>query len=175
MIKYVWTYYFIFNRSNCIHWQIRNIYFSSALCKLSIISMIKGEISINANNLTLEQKIGQMLISGFPSTEVDDHFDYIVEKLHIGNIILFARNIKDHKQLHILNMTIHKKVLDKLLQAKKEVIHVALRNPSMMLLIQKKQEQLYAAMNIRNMPLKVWLMFSKELQLRLGSFLSIWK
>lgn len=103
---------FIFNRSNCIHWQIRNIYFSSAPCNLSIISIIKGEISMNANNLTLEQKIGQMLIAGFPSTEVDDHFNYIVEKLHIGNIILFARNIKAEKQLHELNVSIHKKVLE---------------------------------------------------------------
>lgn len=73
--------------------------------------MNKGMIKMNIKNLSLEQKIGQMIIAGFPSSEIDEHFNEIVEKNHIGNIILFARNILDAKQLNSLNRVIQQKMI----------------------------------------------------------------
>lgn len=44
-------------------------------------------------DLTLEQKVGQLMIIGWPSTKAEDVIE-LIEKYHFGNIILFTRNIK---------------------------------------------------------------------------------
>lgn len=43
--------------------------------------------------LTLDEKIGQMIMAGFPSKYCDDHFIKMVRDYKIGNIDLFSRNI----------------------------------------------------------------------------------
>lgn len=45
------------------------------------------------NCLTLEEKIGQMIMAGFPSRYYDENIDEVIEKYKIGNVILFASNI----------------------------------------------------------------------------------
>lgn len=54
-------------------------------------------------NMTLQQKIGQMLVAGFSGTELNDHIIKAIKDYHIGNVILFARNFKNPKQLYNLN------------------------------------------------------------------------
>lgn len=53
--------------------------------------------------LTLEQKIGQLLICGFDGYEVNAHIQTMIEQHHIGGIILFKRNIASTNQLKALN------------------------------------------------------------------------
>lgn len=48
---------------------------------------------MNINDMTLEMKIGQMIMAGFPSKYYDTHLKEIIEEYKIGNIILFASNI----------------------------------------------------------------------------------
>ncbi|NSW89426.1 MAG: glycoside hydrolase family 3 protein [Firmicutes bacterium] len=48
---------------------------------------------MKASNLTLEQKIGQMIIAGFPSAGFDPHIEKLIKEYHVGNIALFSRNI----------------------------------------------------------------------------------
>jgi beta-N-acetylhexosaminidase len=74
--------------------------------------MNRGRIEMDIKNISLEKKIGQMIIAGFSATTIDEHFLHIVERYHIGNIILFARNIIDAKQLHSLNKAIQKKMIE---------------------------------------------------------------
>jgi beta-N-acetylhexosaminidase len=54
------------------------------------------------SNLTLEQKVGQMFIAGFPGTKVTPEVKYLFRDLCFGGVILFKRNMKDLKQTKAL-------------------------------------------------------------------------
>src|SRR5213082_377532 len=51
------------------------------------------------HTMTLEEQIGQILMVGFwgttPSPEIID----LIQRYHVGNIILFSRNIRDARQV----------------------------------------------------------------------------
>lgn len=66
---------------------------------------------VDIKNMTLDEKIGQMLMVGFHSNEYDDHIDELVSKYKIGNIILFSRNVKEKYQLAKLNRDIQDNVM----------------------------------------------------------------
>jgi beta-N-acetylhexosaminidase len=57
------------------------------------------------HDLTLEEQIGQLLMIGFwgttPSPEILD----LIQRYHVGNVILFSRNI--HNTLQVLELTQH--------------------------------------------------------------------
>lgn len=53
---------------------------------------------IDIKNMTLEQKVGQLMMIGWQSDDPSEIID-LIEKYHFGNIILFTRNIKNPKQL----------------------------------------------------------------------------
>lgn len=63
---------------------------------------------MNYNNMTLEEKIGQMLCLSFVGTEYNEQLQNLVEKYNIGTIIHFGRNIENLKQVYELNYNIHK-------------------------------------------------------------------
>ena len=52
--------------------------------------------------ISLERKIGQMIVAGFHGTKVDDRIREVIQSHHIGNVILFARNFQDPAQLYDL-------------------------------------------------------------------------
>lgn len=54
-------------------------------------------------NMTLQQKIGQLLIIGFDGTEINEHVKRAIRDYNVGNIILFKRNFKSPKQFYNLN------------------------------------------------------------------------
>ena len=47
------------------------------------------------NEMTIEEKIGQLIWIGFQGYEFNDNLKYMIDKYKAGNIILFTRNIKD--------------------------------------------------------------------------------
>lgn len=49
--------------------------------------------------MTLQEKIGQRLMTGFPGTEITEEFRQVVKNHKIGNVILFRENIRDRAQL----------------------------------------------------------------------------
>ena len=50
--------------------------------------------------MTLEQKIGQLIIAGFETPKADDpHFLKLVREYHVGNIILFTRNLGGREEV----------------------------------------------------------------------------
>jgi beta-N-acetylhexosaminidase len=51
------------------------------------------------DGMTLDNKIGQMLIVGFEGYEADDRVKKLLESWHAGGVILFGRNIKSSGQL----------------------------------------------------------------------------
>lgn len=61
----------------------------------------------------LKHKIGQMLIAGFPSPEVDSQARRLVENYQVGNFALFARNIQSTEQMCTLCQQLHQLVCEK--------------------------------------------------------------
>lgn len=49
--------------------------------------------------MTLQEKIGQRLMTGFPGTQMTEEFIQVVKTHKIGNVILFRENIRDREQL----------------------------------------------------------------------------
>ena len=54
-------------------------------------------------SMTLEEKIGQMLMIGIQGTDVDEESLFMLHQYHIGGIILFDRNMKTQEQVKQLN------------------------------------------------------------------------
>lgn len=51
------------------------------------------------NEMTLEEKIGQLMMVGFKGTEKSDEITKLIEQKHIGGVIYFDRNMKSPKQV----------------------------------------------------------------------------
>lgn len=64
--------------------------------------------NFDVKNLTLEEKIGQLLMFGFEGDDLNDEALELIEKYKAGNIILFTRNIVDGEQLFKLNQSFQK-------------------------------------------------------------------
>src|SRR5438874_271063 len=58
--------------------------------------------------MTVEQKIGQMMLGSLPGPELDPDSEEILRKHHIGGVILFARNIVSVEQTRTLTAGIHR-------------------------------------------------------------------
>lgn len=52
----------------------------------------------NINELTIEQKIGQLLMVGWQTDKVEDMVE-LIKQYHFGNVILFTRNIRNAEHL----------------------------------------------------------------------------
>lgn len=65
-----------------------------------------SKIMIKINEMTLDEKIGQMVLSGFNGTNFNNELDTLINDLKVGGVILFSRNIEDSKQLKKLNLDI---------------------------------------------------------------------
>ena len=52
--------------------------------------------------MTLEEKIGQMLVTGFPDGEMNTSFLQLVRDVKVGNVILFRENQLSRGQLERL-------------------------------------------------------------------------
>lgn len=63
---------------------------------------LENEIARVLQEITLEEKIGQMIIVGFGGPKVDDHVESMIRNRQVGGLILFGRNIEDKDQLAAL-------------------------------------------------------------------------
>ncbi len=66
------------------------------------------------NKMTLKEKIGQLIVFGFPETEVTPRIEKLIKEYKLGNILLFARNVKTTEQLFKLNNDIQKLMIKNL-------------------------------------------------------------
>ncbi|MEG6613531.1 beta-N-acetylhexosaminidase [Pseudoclostridium thermosuccinogenes] len=58
--------------------------------------------------MTLRQKIGQLIFTGFQAGKIDEDFMRLVEEYKVGNVILFSRNIENAHQVRTLNIELQK-------------------------------------------------------------------
>jgi len=78
---------------------------------------VKVEINKMINKMSLDEKIGQVIMAGFSSVTAnycgyDEHIDILITKYKIGNISLFARNIGSIEEITKLNETIQKTMIE---------------------------------------------------------------
>lgn len=64
--------------------------------------------STSVYSLTVEQKIGQLLVVGIPETQMNHRLMSHLSAIKPGGIILFKRNIKTNQQLVVLNKSLHR-------------------------------------------------------------------
>lgn len=64
-------------------------------------------------DLTLKEKIGQLIVVGFGTKEYDNQINHMVDNYSCGNAILFARNYSDPKQMKKLCKDIHENIYKK--------------------------------------------------------------
>lgn len=60
--------------------------------------------------MTLKEKIGQLILPGFHSTTYDENLKTLIEDYHVGNVLLFTRNFVSAKQVRQLTKKIHEEV-----------------------------------------------------------------
>ncbi len=56
-----------------------------------------------AQTMTPEQKVGQLMMIGIQGTDIDEESSYILTQYHVGNVILFDRNMQSPQQVKGLN------------------------------------------------------------------------
>jgi len=64
------------------------------------------------NEMTIKEKVGQLVFVGFPGLSYDENLKKLVEEYKLGNIILFSRNVGNIKGLHDLNLKLHNEIIN---------------------------------------------------------------
>ncbi|MDK8179302.1 beta-N-acetylhexosaminidase [Paenibacillus sp. UMB4589-SE434] len=59
---------------------------------------------MSRQNMTLEQKIGQMIMCGFQTPQINTEIKTLIEEHHLGGIIYFRRNVNDKEQVGQLSI-----------------------------------------------------------------------
>lgn len=49
--------------------------------------------------MSLSEKIGQLIVVGFPSKQVDEHMTKMINDYHVGGVILYDRNMESPRQV----------------------------------------------------------------------------
>jgi len=65
----------------------------------NIVEGIDPAIMEQVQLLTLDEKIGQLIIAGIDGTEVDSNTKLLLNEYKIGNLIMFKRNLKNEQQI----------------------------------------------------------------------------
>ncbi|WLV25403.1 glycoside hydrolase family 3 N-terminal domain-containing protein [Aciduricibacillus chroicocephali] len=73
-------------------------------------SKVRAKAIVDA--MSLEEKVGQLFFVGFQSAEPDEQIRDLIKKRHIGNVILFDRNMQTKQQVKGLNDKLQKMAMD---------------------------------------------------------------
>jgi len=63
---------------------------------------VPAHMQQHTENMTLEEQIGQLLVVGFSGTTPSAEIIDLIQRHHVGNIILFARNVQSARQVQEL-------------------------------------------------------------------------
>lgn len=75
---------------------------------LALPKNIDTLIDKKVSKMTLDEKVGQLFIVGFPQTKVDANLEKFITKHKPGSYLLFKRNIKTADQIRALNDQLYK-------------------------------------------------------------------
>lgn len=89
--------------------MIRTISLVWLLFLSSVIHDTEGSVAPNSeskNNLTVEQKVGQLMMIGFEGELPTEELKEQIQKMNVGGVILFPRNVVSHRQVQTLTKSI---------------------------------------------------------------------
>ena len=69
------------------------------------------KINEQLQKMTLKEKLGQLMVVGFPSSYYDEHIRTLVEDYKVGNVIIFSRNFENVNQIKTLNEKITEEII----------------------------------------------------------------
>jgi len=80
------------------------------LITLFPVNALSLDVPVQAaiSNMTLEQKVGQLLMVGFRGTEPNEALRSLIQDMHVGGVILFSRNVESAEQLRSLTWSIQR-------------------------------------------------------------------
>ena len=70
---------------------------------VSSFDHIEEKVNQLVEQMTLKEKIGQLMVVGFQSNEVDSHIQTMIQEYKVGGVILFDRNMETPEQVAALN------------------------------------------------------------------------
>ncbi|HER2209533.1 TPA: hypothetical protein VJT00_001887, partial [Streptococcus pyogenes] len=76
------------------------------------MSKAKEIYALKLKQMTLREKIGQMLLCGFQGTEAVGEVDAFLRKYPIGGVIYFARNVETPEQVERLSSELQRIAVD---------------------------------------------------------------
>src|SRR6266851_3495384 len=68
----------------------------------TLLLMVEEAMQSNNAGMSIEEQIGQIMVAGFPGLTVTPEIVDLIQNHHVGNIILFSRNVADPQQLRDL-------------------------------------------------------------------------
>src|SRR5713101_2095960 len=74
---------------------------------------LRREVKLMGNytdGMTLEEQIGQTLMVGFAGTAAPREVIDLIQRYHVGNIILFSRNVRDAEQVRTQTRSLQRAV-----------------------------------------------------------------
>lgn len=63
----------------------------------------KDEFKTKVDKMSLDEKIGQVIIAGFEGTDVNNELQSLISEKYIGGVILFSKNVESASQVVALN------------------------------------------------------------------------
>ncbi|MEO3944334.1 beta-N-acetylhexosaminidase [Gorillibacterium sp. CAU 1737] len=72
------------------------------------ISSPENEIAAAVNRMTIDEKIGQLVLIGMEGTEMDETTRRFIQERHVGGIIFFKPNLQNSKQMLALSRQLKK-------------------------------------------------------------------
>ncbi len=60
---------------------------------------IERQVEETLSKMTLEEKIGQLIVVGFSSTKIDSHIKTMIQDYNVGGVILYDRNMESPAQV----------------------------------------------------------------------------
>jgi len=72
-------------------------------------STIDDKVKTLVNDMSLEEKVGQIMMVGFYGTESSSTINSLIQNKHIGNVMLFSRNMQSPQQVAALNNQLQRK------------------------------------------------------------------
>ena len=79
-------------------------------------SDIEAKVDVLVDQMTIEEKIGQLMVIGFQDNKVNNHIRTMIEDYHVGGIIYFDRNMVNPTQVATLTDQLQRVSIDKKLE-----------------------------------------------------------
>ncbi len=77
------------------------------------VSDVEAKVDALVEQMTIEEKVGQLMVVGFQENQVNDHIRAMIQDYHVGGVIYFDRNMVNPTQVATLTNQLQKLSMEK--------------------------------------------------------------